>query len=80
MVKHWVPREVAPEQFLNEVRHRHVRSVTICPLDHNVVAVAEYGKPGAIRTTVAGDGRTFIAKLRELDVEVSYDTSDSVSP
>ena len=70
-----VPREVSRDQFLIEVRQRQLKQVTIYPQDH--IAVAGYGKPGAIRTVVPEDDQTFPTELRALGVEPTFDSSDS---
>ena len=73
-----IPREVSRGQFLIEVRQRQLKRVTIYPRDH--IAVAGYGKSDAIRTVLPEDDQTFPTELRALGVEVTFDTSDSVSP
>jgi len=73
-----IPREVSREQFLIEVRQRHLKKATIYPQDH--IAVADYGNPGAIRTVLTGYDQTFAKELRALGVEVTFGTSDSVGP
>lgn len=72
------PREVSREQFLVEVRQRQLKEVTIYPQEH--LAVAEYGKRGAIRTVLTEDDQTFAMELRALGVEVTFGTSESLSP
>lgn len=72
------PREVSREQFFIQVRQRHMKQATIYPLDH--VAVAGYGKSGAIRTVLAEDDQAFLTTLRALGVEVTFATSDSLIP
>jgi hypothetical protein len=73
-----IPREVSREQFLIEIRQRHLKQAIIYPLDH--LAVAGNGKSGAIRTVLAEDDQNFLTTLRALGVEVTFTTSDSVSP
>ena len=73
-----IPREVSREQFFIEVRQRHLKQAIIYPLDH--IAVAGDGRSGAIRTVLAEDDQTFLTKLRALGVEVTFATSDSLSP
>ena len=80
LVFHLIPREVGREQFLNEVRQRQLKKATIHPLDHGAVAVADYGKRDAIRTVLSDDGQSFAMELRGLGVEVTFDTSDGLSP
>ncbi len=72
------PREVSREQFLIEVRQRHLKQAIIYPLDH--IAVAGYGKSGAIRTVLADDEQNFLTTLRDLGVELTFATSDSLIP
>jgi hypothetical protein len=72
------PREVSREQFLIQVRQRHLKQAIIYPLDH--IAVAGYGKSGAIRTALAEDDQDFLTTLRARGVEVTFATSDSLSP
>ena len=78
LVLRLTPREVSREQFLIEVRQGQLKKATIYPQDH--LAVADYGNPGAIRTVLAEDDQTFAAELRALGVDVTFGTSDSVSP
>jgi hypothetical protein len=78
LVLRLIPREVSREQFLIEVRQRQLKKATIYPPDH--LAVADYGNPGAIRTVLTEDDQTFVMELRALGVEVTFGTSDSVSP
>jgi hypothetical protein len=78
LVLRLIPREVSREQFLIEVRQRHLKEATIYPKDH--IVVADYGNPGAIRTVLAEDDQTFATELRALGVEVTFGTSDSVGP
>ena len=73
-----IPREVSREQFLIEVRQRQLKQATIYPLDH--IAVAGYGKSGAIRTVLAEYDQTFPTELRSLGVAVTFASSDSLSP
>ena len=73
-----IPREVSREPFLIEVRQRQLKQATIYPRDH--IAVAGYGKSGAIRTVLAEDDQTFPKELQALGVEVTFASSDSVSP
>ena len=80
LVSRLIPREVSRERFLMEVRQRQLKRVTIHPGDHNSVAVADYGNPGAIRTVLAEDDQSFTTELRALGVEVTFDTSDGLSP
>ena len=75
-----IPREVSRERFLIEVRQRQLKKVTIYPGDHRPVAVADYGNPGAIRTVLAEDDQSFTTELRALGVEITFDTSDGLSP
>jgi len=72
------PREVSHERFLNEIRQRHLKNAIIYPLDH--VAVAGSGKAGAIRTVLADDDQTFLTTLRDLGIELTFATSDSLIP
>ena len=80
LVFHLIPREVSREQFLIEVRQRQLKKATIHPLDHGAVAVADYGNRGAIRTVLSEDGMSFATELRALGLEVTFDTSDGLSP
>ena len=75
-----IPREVSRDQFLIEVRQRGLKKVTIYPGDGRPVAVADYGARGAIRTVLAEDDQSFTTELRALGVEVTFDTSDGLSP
>jgi len=77
-VYHVAPREVSHERFLIEIRQRHLKNAIIYPLDH--IAVAGYGKAGAIRTALADDDQTFLTTLRALGVELRFATSDSLTP
>jgi len=78
LVLRLAPRDVSPKQFLIEVRQRQLKKATIYPLDHT--AVAGYGKPGAIRTVLTENDQSFATELRALGVEVTFETSDSISP
>jgi hypothetical protein len=80
LVLRWIPHEVSRERFLMEVRQRQLKKVTIHPGDHGSVAVADYGNPSAIRTVLAEDDQSFTTELRALGVEVTFDTSDGLSP
>jgi hypothetical protein len=72
------PREVSHERFLIEIRQRHLKNAIIYPLDH--IAVAGSGKAGAIRTVLADDDQNFLTTLRDLGVELTFATSDSLIP
>jgi hypothetical protein len=78
LVLRLIPHEVSREQFLLEVRQRQLKKATVYPKEH--IAVADYGKPGAIRAVLAEDDQTFAMELRALGVEVTFDTTDSLSP